>query len=260
MITQRASLFAAAALAAAMAMQPALGAGGAGGGGGGAGGGGGGGGGGMQIATQHGLYVVDLPMPGEASMTGWVLAAFAGSYFTPEDTVVTVNGVQLIHAPGLVPMFFIVDPNGPQPAVAVDGMLHITASSASTKSTRTLNLPCPSRVVVSTSPAAGASLGGAGALDMAWSPLPQNPSLFVTGAFSMDPPTARLWGYDLATGVTGEFVGQSFLGQTSTGTSIPVQPTASTGYMSELKYPGLYVLDGNSGGYCGRAQRYTYTQ
>jgi len=252
--TQRASLFGAAVLAATMAIQPALGAGGTG------GGGGGGGGGGMQIATQHGLYLVDLPMPGEAAASGFVLAALAGSYFTPADTVVTVNGVQLIHAPGLAAMYFIVDPNGPQPALGADGMLHITASSASAKSSRTLNLTCPARVVVTTSPAAGASLGGAGVLDMAWSPLPQNVPLFITGSFSMDPPTARLFGEDLATGVTTEFVGQSFLSQASTGTSIPVQPTASTGYMAELRYPGTYLLDGNSGGYCGRAQRYTYTQ
>jgi len=30
--------------------------------------------------------------------------------------------------------------------------------------------------------------------------------------------------------------------------------------VSELRYPGVYQLDGNSGGYCGRAQRYTYVQ
>jgi len=37
-----------------------------------------------------------------------------------------------------------------------------------------------------------------------------------------------------------------------------VQPAAATGYVAELRYPGIYKLDGNSGGYCGRAQRYTY--
>jgi len=39
-----------------------------------------------------------------------------------------------------------------------------------------------------------------------------------------------------------------------------VQPAATTGYVAELRYPGVYKLDGNSGGYCGRAQRYTYVQ
>jgi hypothetical protein len=113
--------------------------------------------------------------------------------------------------------------------------------------------------VVTSSPAVGASLAGAATLDMVWSPLPQNAALFVTGSFSMDPPVAHLFGYDVATGTFGAFVGQSFLSQASVSTSIPVQPTANTGYVSELIYPGIYNLDGNSGGYCGRVQRYVYT-
>jgi hypothetical protein len=214
----------------------------------------------MQIATQHGLYLVDMPQPGEAAVQGFVLASLAGSHATPPDTVVTVNGVPLIHAPGLVPAFFVVDPLGPQPAVGVDGLLHIVATSASARATRALDLACPARVVVASSPAPGASLGGSATLDMAWTPLPQNVALFITGSFSMDPPRAMLFSYDLASGALGPFVGQSFLDQDSTSTSIAVQPTTTTGYLSELRYPGVYKLDGNSGGYCGRAQRFTYLQ
>jgi len=251
-----------AAIALALAANHVHAAGGAGGGGGGAGGGGtgGGGGGGMQIATQHGLYLVDMPQPGEAATQGYVLAMLSGSHFTPADTVVTVNGVPLVHAAGLASAWFIVDPQGAQPAVGVDGLLHIVASSASAKATRALDLACPSRVVAATNPAPGASLAGAAVLDMAWTPLPQNVPLFTTGSFSMDPPIARLFAYDLASGTIAGFVGQSFLGQESTSTSIAVQPTASSGYVAELRYPGVYNLDGNSGGYCGRAQRYTYLQ
>jgi hypothetical protein len=50
------------------------------------------------------------------------------------------------------------------------------------------------------------------------------------------------------------------LSQASSSTSLTVQPTAASGYVGELRYPGLYKLDGNSGGYCGRAQRFTYLQ
>jgi hypothetical protein len=214
----------------------------------------------MQIATQHGLYVIDLPQPGEASMAGFVLAELSGSFVTPADTVVSVNGVPLIHAPGLAPAWFIVDPNGPQPAVGADGFLHLSATSASTGTSRLLDLQCPARVVVATSPAPGASLGGAALLDMAWTKLPQNNSLFVTGSFSMDPPTALLAQYDVATGTIVGPVGMNVLSQASLGTSITVLPTAASGYVSELRYPGIYKLDGNSGGYCGRAQRYTYLQ
>lgn len=235
----------------------AAGGGAAGGGGGGAGGGGGGA---MQVATQHGLYLVDLPQPGEASVQGFVLASLSGSHATPADTVVTVNGVALMHAPGLAAAWFIVDPQGPQPALGADGLLHIVASSASAKATRALDLACPVRVVVASDPAPGSSLGAAAALDIAWTPLPQNVPLFITGSFSMDPPAAHLFSYDLASGTIGAFVGQSFLGQDATSTSIAVQPSASSGYLAELRYPGVYNLDGNSGGYCGRAQRYTYLQ
>ena len=213
----------------------------------------------MQIATQHGLYVVDLPQPGEASLSGFVLASLAGSYFTPPDTVVTVNGVALVHAPGLAAEFFVVDPNGPQPGIGADGMLHIVAASKSAKATRLLDLACPSRLVVATSPAPGTSLGAAPELDMAWATLPQNVPLVLTANLT-DQPVARLFSYDLAGGSVTGFVGQSFLGQASTDTAVAVQPTNSTGYVAELRYPGVYLLDGNSGGYCGRAQRYTYTQ
>jgi len=212
----------------------------------------------MQVATQHGLYVIDLPQPGEASMSGFVLAEMSGTFSTPADTVVTVNGVPLIHAPGLAPAWFVVDPNGPQPAVGADGFLHISASSASANASRLLDLQCPARVVVATSPAPGSSLAGAAALDMAWTKLPQNNTLFVTGSFSMDPPAAMLAQYDLATGAIVGPVGMNVLSQAALDTGIAVQPAAATGYVAELRYPGIYKLDGNSGGYCGRAQRYTY--
>jgi len=227
---------------------------------GGAGGGGGGGGGSLQVATQLGMYLVDLPQPGEASMSGFVLAMTSGSYFTPADTVVTVNGTPLIHAPGLAPAWFIVDPNGAQPAVGADNMLHIVASSASINSKRQLDLQCPARAVVATSPAPGFSLGGAQTLDMAWTALPQNVAYILTANF-VGPPSAMLFSYDLAADTITGFVGQAgALGQQSTTASIPVHPTASTGYLAELRYPGIYKLDGNSGGMCGRAQRFTYLQ
>src|SRR4051812_3643467 len=78
-------------------------AGGAGGGGAG-GGGGGGGGGGMQLATSNGLYLVDMPQAGEASIRGFVNISGGGA-----DTVVTINGTPLIHASGLASNWYKVD-------------------------------------------------------------------------------------------------------------------------------------------------------
>ena len=231
---------------------------------GGGGGGGGGGGNAMQISTRDGLYVVDQPVPGEASMAGFVLASQSGSGATPVDTVVTVNGVALIHKPGAAPPWFIVNPEGPQPAVGADGFLHVVATSTSARASRVLNLACPVRVVVTTSPPIGSSLTGATALDMAWTLFPQNAALTSGSSgitFGIDVPQAILSNYDVATGTIGPRLATfQMYDQTTQSAQLAVQPTASTGYVAELSYPGIYVLDGNSGGYCGRVQRYEFTK
>lgn len=252
------SIFVAAAVAAGSMAGLALAQGGVPGGGGGSAGGGGGGGGGMQIMTQQGMFLVDLAQPGEAAVGGFVLAALAGTLATPADTVVTINGVRLVHATGLAAAWFTVDPNGPQPAIAADNIMHIVASSVSANQKKQLDLQCPARVIVATSPAVGHSLTGAATLDMAWTVLPQNVTLATAGNF-VPPPTAGLFPYDLASGTISGAGELNFLNQTSTVTSLPVMPTAS-GYMAELRFPGIYHFDGNSGGFCGRAQRYAYLQ
>jgi len=219
------------------------------------GGGGGGGGGGMQISAP-GVYVVDIPGPGEASMIGTysaylIAAMLSGGKGTPADTVVTVNGAALVHAPGLAPGYFKLDPAGPQPApLGADGFLHIVATSASAKATRQLDLACPARLVETSVPAPGTSLAGVTTLEMAWSPFPANPA---------GGPGVHLRSYDLATGTSGSVLSGGAVDLAWTGASLPVVPTASTGYVSELIYSGVYHLDGNSGGVCGRVLRYTYT-
>jgi len=238
-----------------------VGGGGGGVGGGGAGGGGGGGGGvNMLLGTDLGLYLVDLPFPGEATISGWVLARLSNGLI-PADMVVTINGTPLVHPPGLAPIIFVVDPNGPQPAVAADNKLHVVASSATFKASRQMDLPCPARAVVATSPAIGSNLGAAGTLDMAWTALPQNTNVALIGNF-IPFPTATLYSYELATGTNAGVVSQSVLTQLSTTTSLPVGPIASTGYVAELSYPGVHVITDptDAGGWCGRKQRFIYMQ
>jgi hypothetical protein len=204
--------------------------------GGGGGGAAGGGGGGLtvHIATMHGLYVVDNPQPGEPSMRGWVFIAFRGNSQAtwPQDLVVTVNGVPLIHdpAPGTAAGYYIVDPQGQQPVLGADGFLHVTASSRSAKTSRLLDLPCPAPVVITSTPAAGSSLGGAASLDLAWTALPQNAALFANGGFNVDMPNTRLLSYDVVTGYANGFLGQGLMsqGQAALGTSIPVLPSTSS--------------------------------
>lgn len=229
------------------------------------GGGGGGGGSGrgtnVLLGTDLGLYVVDLPFPGEATISGWVLARLS-SGTTPSDMVVTLNGIPLVHPPGLASLIFVVDPNGPQPSIGPDNMLHIVASSASNKASRQMDLPCPARAVVATSPGAGSNLGGAGTLDMAWTALPQNTNFALIGHY-IPYPAATLYSYDLATGAAMGTVSQAAdVTQSSTSTSLSVGPSASTGYIAELSYPGVHTITDptDAGGWCGRKQRYVYMQ
>ena len=222
-------------------------------------GGGGGGGVNMTLGTDLGLYLVDMPFPGEASVGGWVLARLSTGTI-PADIVVTLNGTPLVHPPELAALVFVVDPNGPQPSIGADNMLHIVASSASYKASRQLDLQCPARAVVASSPGIGSNLGGAGMLDMAWTALPQNFEFNLIGGY-IPYPTATLYAYDLAAGAAVGTVSQATLDQSSTGTSLPVGASASTGYIAELAYPGVHKTDEkDAGGWCGRKQRYVYMQ
>lgn len=40
--------------------------------------------------------------------------------------------------------------------------------------------------------------------------------------------------------------------------TLGVAATASPAYEAEVRIPGTYILDGNSGGTCGRAARLTF--
>jgi len=228
------------------------------------GGGGGGGGGGktanVLLGTDLGLYVVDMPFPGEASISGWVLARL-DTGFAPADFVVTLNGVPLVAPGGLGSLIYVVDPNGPQPTIGADNMLHIVASSVSQRASRQMDLKCPARAVVATDPGVGSNLGGAGTLDMAWTALPQNTNFALIGNY-IPFPTATLYSYDLATGAQAGTVSKATLDQSSTSTSLSVGPSASSGYVAELAYPGVHQITDptDAGGWCGRKQRYIYMQ
>jgi hypothetical protein len=155
--------------------------------------------------------------------------------------------------------WFSVDPAGPQPPLGADRFLHLVATSRSTKGTRILNLPCPAPVAVTTSPVAGSSLAGVTSLNIAWTPFPQNVPLFLNGSF-LDAPTVLLSSFDLASGAAVSGIALQYLGQQSLNATFTVPPTTSTGYQVTLTYPGVYVLDGQTGGACGRVQRITFAR
>jgi len=208
-------------------------------------------GGGLQLATT-GLYVLDAPGPGEHSIDGTILVVGSGHTAAPADTVVTLNAVALVGSSG----YFHVAPTGPQPSLGPDGFLHIVASSASTKQSRALDLACPAPIAITTTPAAGSSLTGVSTLVMAWTTqFPQNVSTVLN---FFDPARATLSAYDPATGALGAGTGVTLYQPAPLSVSLATFPT-TTAYRAELRYPGLYLLDGNSGGVCGLAERFAFS-
>jgi len=174
---------------------------------------------------------------------------------------VSINGVQLVRmvvngAPS--DRFFVVDPAGPQPTI-VDGFLNVAASSASLRASRTLELACPDGVAVSSNPAEGASLSGASAISLAFGAhLPFNPPTNVTpGTFPG--PSVSLYTLDVATGaLSASPIDHRPIDQGALGAPLVVSPTTATGYLAELRFPGIVFLDNLTGGFCGRTTRLVY--
>jgi hypothetical protein len=221
----------------------------------------------LQVGAGSGLTFVDHPAAGEPSIQGLVLVNAAGVKKTPTpppaDTVVTINGVPLVRAVvngATSDRFFTVDPAGPQPTIAADGYLHVTASSASLGGasgpvSRTLNLACPFDVALTVSPAPGASLGGASSLGLAWSDaLPHQPPGTVLPSGG---PAATLYAYDAATHALGAPLLTVPFDQAAHAVSVPVRPTQG-GYLAELRWPAVAFLDAVTGGFCSRTKRVVY--
>lgn len=227
---------------------------------------GGGGGGGLDIGTQNAaggaLFFHDEPLHGETSVTGLITVIPGGAQGgpPPADTVVTLNGIPLVRAVA-GGSNFKVDPAGPQPTVGADGFLHITASSASASAQRVLNLACPFAIPVTLTPSEGASLSGVAQVQLAW---PAG-SLPVQGrdfsAFGLVAPSVTLLGFDAATNVTS-FLGSNPqpLAAAATGATLAVSPTTASAYMVELRYPGVFFIDGQTGGACGRTRRFHFAR
>lgn len=209
------------------------------------------GGGNLQLATTSGMYVVDHPYAGEASMTGWIIV-MAGQSLPPADTVVTINGVALVRVSGVIQRYWAVDPAGPQPAIGADGLMTIKAVSSA--GSRTLTLTCPPVAQVTANPAAGSALTVGGVLSLSWTPgLPTYNS--TEASFGIASPSATLSGYDPVANALGNYSSQVPLGTGYTSANLAVNAVPQPGYVAELKYPGDYLLDGNSGGACGRVVR-----
>jgi hypothetical protein len=225
---------------------------------------------GFQIGANQGpggtLYLNDLAKAGELPISGLVVVEDPHNLPTlnpPADTVVTLDGVQLVHAiigGTPAPHYFTFDPAGPQPTVASDGFLHITASSAGAGAERVLNLACPPAIAVTLSPAPGSSLSGVSTVRLDWA----SGALPVQGrdlsAFGLTAPSVSLLGFDAATHVMSPTGSSLSLAPDATGVTLPVVSTTASGYVVELRYPGVFFIDGETGGACGRTQRFVYAK
>lgn len=208
-------------------------------------------------AVGGGLYLVD-PAAGEASVQGLVIVTLDKGV-PPSDTVVTINGVALAHAPLADGRYFLVDPSGPQPAAHPGGRMVLAASSVSAGVDRQLVLPCASDVAMGTTPVVGASLAGVASLQLTF---PSDLTLNATGIVSLAgvSPMATLGGYDPATRVLAP--GSTHpIGAGQLGVSFPVGTTAAQTWLIDVRWPGIFIPDGgDSGAFCGLAKRWTYSK
>ena len=50
----------------------------------------------------------------------------------------------------------------------------------------------------------------------------------------------------------------AFVVENTLDVAVPVLPTAADAYLLDLRWPGVFILDGQTGGFCGLAKRWTY--
>jgi hypothetical protein len=220
----------------------------------------------FEVGAANGLYLVD-PAAGEASVQGWVVVTLGaigggGGFLPPADTVVTLNGVPLLRDPALNGTFFRLDPAGPQPVVGSGGQMVVVASGSDPQSgkpiQRQLVMDCPSDIQVDSTPMVGGSLAGASTVRVTSS---SNLTFNVGVPLMINTfPQAALYGYDPASRSLAPSGSPQNIAPGPLEVTLPVTATAAGAYLLDLRWPGRFVLDGQSGGFCGLAKRWTYTK
>jgi hypothetical protein len=220
----------------------------------------------FEFGAQQGLYLQD-PAPGEPSVRGLLnvsLGAAGGGLpgSAPADTVVTMNGVPLLRDPNLNGNFFRLDPAGPQPKIGTGGQMVLVATATDPKTgkpiQRSLVLPCPSDVTVSSTPAIGSSLAGAPSVTIT---SPSDITFNVGVAIAAGNfPQATLFGFDRQTRTFLPSGSPHNVAPGPVSITLPVTPTTGDAYLLDLRWPGTFILDGQTGGFCGLAKRWTYAK
>jgi hypothetical protein len=224
--------------------------------------------GGLDIAANAGfagtLFYNHRHVAGEPSVSGMILVAPTGTHGSgvpPDDTVVTINGVPLVHANlAASARYFIVDPAGQQPVLGSDGFLHVSAASASTDASRDLNLACPFALAATLTPRPGALPEGTGQIQLAWpaGSLPVQARDY--SAFGLMAPSVTLRGFELATQVLSFISNSQPVAPDATGAIVPLRATTASGYAVDVSFPGIFFVDGETAGVCGRIQPFVYSK
>jgi hypothetical protein len=209
----------------------------------------------ILISADRGLYVLDAALAGEPTVAGEVYVAVNGAT-PPPDTTVEINGIPLKREalPGSPESPFRIDVAGPQPAPDADGMVNITVRSGGV--VKTMSLPCPPDLAVTSSHAPDGHLGGKRSIQLSWDgDIEANAENPFPTAFTT---SAKLMQYSYATHAIGdEHYSTKYVAAGARTVSLDVAPS-DDGYCAELRWQGRFVQDGNSRGFCGRAKRIEY--
>jgi hypothetical protein len=223
----------------------------------------------------NGLYIRD-PAAGEDTVQGIVTVALNsigggnGSQLPPTDTTVTLNGVQLLLDPAGNGLEFIIDKTLPQPVVGSGGQLVLIAKATEVTVNnkgvvtrnpiqRQLVLPCPKDVEVSSTPAIGSVITGLASIHVTSPSDLSAANLGVVIAASIVP-QVDLFGYDRATRSLVPSGGPINVILEPLDMTVPVTPTAGDAYLFQLEWPGTFIVDGQTGGFCGLQKRWTYAK
>ena len=212
----------------------------------------------FQMGAAQGLYVVD-PARGEPSVQGFLVVTLDKGAI-PAGGTVTLNGIPMLRDPSLNGSYWRVDPAGTQPVVGSGGriVLVATVTDAGSVVQRTLVLPCPADVAVASTPPVGAALA-------VGTPVHLTTTADLTLNVGIAPlagiyPQAMLWGYDPATRALVASGSPQNIPPGPVSLDVPVLATSAAAYLLDLRWPGHWVIDGETGGFCGLAKRWTYTR
>ena len=73
-------------------------------------------------------------------------------------------------------------------------------------------------------------------------------------------PQVQLFGYDRATRTLAPSGTAKIIAPGPLDVTVPVTATAADAYLLDLRWPGTWIIDGQTGGFCGLAKRWTYAK